>query len=105
MENENKKEESEGCNCMCCKARGMMHGKMFHGGMGHHRFMFLRVILLLVILACIFSFGVKLGEFKSDLYGPRFEKYTSRHEMMKYSNYDITPTCGSRTTTPTATPQ
>jgi len=109
MENENKMDDKkccpEGCNCMCCKFHGMMHGKMCCGGRHGHRFMIVRIILLLVILTCIFSFGVKMGEFKSDLYGPRFEKYNSHHEMMKYSNYGTMPSCGSRLTIPTATPQ
>ncbi len=104
MENENKKEEMGGCGCPCCKVHGMMHGKMCYGGKGRHCFMILRVILLLVIIACIFSFGVKLGEFKSYLYGSRFEEYNSHHEMMKYLNYGATPTCGSKTATPTTTP-
>jgi hypothetical protein len=108
MEKENKMEDKkccpEECNCPCCRIHGMMHGKMCCGGKSGHRFMILRVILLLAILACIFSFGVKLGEFKSNLYGPYFREYTSHHEMMKYLNYDAMPTCGGRTTPSTTTP-
>lgn len=47
---------------MLCNSCG--HGCGNAGGQGHHRFFLLRLLLGLIIIAMVFSLGVKVGEFK-----------------------------------------
>jgi hypothetical protein len=112
MEDKDKKENMEDCNCMLCKTRSMMHGKMCCGW-GGHRHSFLRIVLLLVILAIVFSVGVKLGEFKSEFRGSQMEKgyYGGFHsrQIMMYPEvnckYGITPGCGNNIPQSSTTPR
>jgi len=57
--NNQAQQNADGCKCFMC--RGGINGN----GCGHRHF-FLRLIIKLVILALVFWFGVKIGEFKSE---------------------------------------
>ena len=69
MEDKNKNENAENCNCIMCRARG------------GHRHSFIRFILLLVIIAIVFSLGVKIGELKSE-FGGSYGFHMNRGYMM-----------------------
>jgi hypothetical protein len=67
-----------------CDSCGMCQGKccgQWHGG---HRHFFLRWILGLIILGIVFGLGVKIGEFKSEVYGGNYNGYGRMNRMMQY---------------------
>jgi len=51
---------------------------------GHHRYFVLRWVLGLLILAIVFCLGLKIGEFKSEVYGGNYGGYGQTHRMMPY---------------------
>ena len=53
-------------------------------GHGHHRYFVLRWVLGLLILAIVFCLGLKIGEFKSEVYGGNYGGYGQTHRMMPY---------------------
>lgn len=69
MENNEHKEGGGMCKGMMCEGHGGMQGKSCCGWGRTHRFVFLRVILGIAILAAVFAGGVKLGEFKERIGG------------------------------------
>lgn len=66
---EERKTKSGMCDCGCC-------GMMGHGGTR----MLFRLLLVLIILAMVFWFGLKLGELRSEIY----YGYGSRYSMNPY---------------------
>ncbi len=80
----------------CGHCRQGMHGGMW-GGEGMHRFVVLRIALLLAIVSFVFWGGVKLGELKSSFYGGgyRHERYygygSYPPQSGVYSNNPIAP--------------
>ena len=68
MEDKDKKEGMDDCSCMGCKARGMFNGKT-GCGWGWHWHSLIRLFFLIILVALVFSMGVKLGEFKSEFRG------------------------------------
>ena len=69
------------CNCDHCN----MSGHNGCSGHGHHRYFVLRWVLGLLILAIVFCLGMKIGEFKGEVYSGYYGGgYGQMHRMMPY---------------------
>ncbi len=86
----------EGCRCWMCQGRGMC---AYHGGhLGGWGFRLFRVILLAILVAFVFAFGVKIGEFKAELGGYGGFRENSYSRMMirgGYGGYGMMPQWGT----------
>jgi hypothetical protein len=91
--------KGDGMNqCPMCGGSGMMAGRGcccgFHGGMGYgFGGGLLRVIVGLIVLGIVFSFGVLIGELKAVVGGGEF--YRGAMMGSNYNNRGVNPMMGN----------
>ena len=85
----NSQEGKGGFVCTCCNHYGQGGMGGGYGWGGHHHWyggIMLRIVIVLVIVGFVFALGVKVGEFKANLYN-MFGGYGYSHDMMYGRGY------------------